>query len=528
MKYPGYEHGQSLKALLKQQKTLDEDQLLGLFLPIIDGLEKVHQQGFIHRDIKPDNIYVREDGSPVLLDFGSARQPMGGSKTMTSLVTPGYAPFEQYYEKGEEQGPWTDIYGLGATLYRAVTGKKPMDAVYRSRALIEDNQEPLESASKLGQGRYSTRLLQAIDHAIQFRPSERPQSLAEWRNELQPNGASDELNDFNANQITTQVAAVKQESGKESEKKANSTGKPQRPKRLLSFLMVALVLVIGGFALFEWQRQASHSARDTANETTATETNQQALEQTLAAEKLAQQRLLEEARTKAEAERIAAEKLREKQIQEQQLREEQQRLLEQKRLEEQRIAEEQQRREEEKQRREQQRLAEAKRKAAIEQKIAASKPLFTARLAKKLDIFSYNDSRRAVSLSSINNSIQVAVPAASQAWQSAGALIERGKTYRIIATGQWKMGRLCNSSDASGQGMYTLACWDGGKQTVDGYPHGALIGKIGKETLPFYVGRQFEFTSDREGPLYLMSNDAPVFIRDNSGELNITIEQLGD
>ena len=73
----------------------------------------VHQADFLHRDIKPGNIILRaEDGSPVLLDFGAARQAMGAkSRSVTSIVTPGYAPIEQYSSRGH-QGAWTDIYAL--------------------------------------------------------------------------------------------------------------------------------------------------------------------------------------------------------------------------------------------------------------------------------------------------------------------------------------------------------------------------------------------------------------------------------
>lgn len=80
-----------------------------------DGLEAVHATGFLHRDIKPDNIYVRGDGSPVLLDFGAARR-VSGNRDLTNIVSPGFAPFEQYHSHGN-QGDWTDIYSLGAVMY---------------------------------------------------------------------------------------------------------------------------------------------------------------------------------------------------------------------------------------------------------------------------------------------------------------------------------------------------------------------------------------------------------------------------
>ena len=177
-----YEQGQTLQQILSTERTLEETALLKIVIPILGGLEQVHSARFIHRDIKPDNIFIRHDGSPVLLDFGSARQALGEeTKTLTSLVSPGYAPFEQYYSKSDEQGPWTDIYGLGATLYRAIAGIAPMDAVDRSRSILEAGHDVLVAAVEVGQGRYSERFLKAVDHALQFKKQDRPQSIAEWK-----------------------------------------------------------------------------------------------------------------------------------------------------------------------------------------------------------------------------------------------------------------------------------------------------------------------------------------------------------
>src|SRR5260370_38150829 len=161
-----------------------EAELMKSPLPILDGLELVHEAGFIHRDIKPDNIHIRADGSPVLLDFGSARHALGHSRTVTILVAPGYAPFEQYYSSGESQGPWTDIYGLGATCYRAIAGRAPMDAIARSKGVLGSTKEMLLPAAVVGNGRYSERLLKAVDHALEFAENDRPRSIGEWRREL--------------------------------------------------------------------------------------------------------------------------------------------------------------------------------------------------------------------------------------------------------------------------------------------------------------------------------------------------------
>ncbi|MCS3904114.1 serine/threonine protein kinase [Methylohalomonas lacus] len=180
-----YESGVSLSALLKRRRTLNERELAKITLPILDGLEKVHASGFIHRDIKPSNIYIREGGSPVLLDFGSARQSMQEyTQTLTSLVSPGYAPIEQYTSKGERQGPWTDIYGMAATLYRAVTGLVPPSAIDRSEALSDGKADFMTSARELVREPYGDPFLAAIDHALAFRIEDRPQNITDWRAEF--------------------------------------------------------------------------------------------------------------------------------------------------------------------------------------------------------------------------------------------------------------------------------------------------------------------------------------------------------
>ena len=179
-----FEEGENFAAQLERRRTLPEPELLRVLLPVLDGLELIHNAGFIHRDIKPDNIHVRADGSPVLLDFGSARASLGQGRTVTILVAPGYAPFEQYYSSGENQGPWTDLYGLGATSYRAIAGVPPLDAITRSKGVLGSAREVLVPARTIGSGRYSETVLRAIDHALEFAEKDRPQSIAEWRKEL--------------------------------------------------------------------------------------------------------------------------------------------------------------------------------------------------------------------------------------------------------------------------------------------------------------------------------------------------------
>ena len=170
-----YCDGEPLDEIIKRDGPLSKERLDRILLPLLNGLEEIHSTNFLHRDIKPANIYIRRDGSPVLLDFGAARQETGNqSRSVTSLATAGYAAVEQYSTRGK-QGPWTDIYGLGATLYRAVTGEKPQESTDR---MLEDTLEP---AADKGRGRYPVSLLAAIDAAMSVRPEQRPQSVAQWR-----------------------------------------------------------------------------------------------------------------------------------------------------------------------------------------------------------------------------------------------------------------------------------------------------------------------------------------------------------
>jgi serine/threonine protein kinase len=169
--------GAALGDWIKTRRPVVEAQAAALLAPLLDGLEVVHKAGFLHRDIKPGNVYVRDDGAPVLLDFGSARQR---SSELTAVVTPGYAPFEQYHTQGN-QGPWSDLYALGGVVYWMVTGNPPLEAAARVR------EDRMPGALTVGDhGRFRPEFLQAIDWALQPDEDQRPQSVAQWRSALFP------------------------------------------------------------------------------------------------------------------------------------------------------------------------------------------------------------------------------------------------------------------------------------------------------------------------------------------------------
>jgi hypothetical protein len=174
-----YEKGESLYQMLKRGLRPDEARLKGILLPLLDGLKAVHAAGFLHRDIKPSNIFVRESGSPVLIDFGAARHAVGGAtRSLTAVLTPGYAPLEQYSSDGH-QGPWSDIYAMAGVIYRALVDDNPPDAVSRTKA------DTLPGKLARARGRVSEPFLEAVEWALALDEKERPQSVQEWQQALQ-------------------------------------------------------------------------------------------------------------------------------------------------------------------------------------------------------------------------------------------------------------------------------------------------------------------------------------------------------
>ena len=170
-----YVEGRTLASQVEAAGALSEDRVREVLDGLTKGLKEVHAAGLLHRDIKPGNVVVRQDGSPVLIDFGAARQAMGGhSGSLASVLTPGYAPIEQY-PPGNRQGPWTDIYALGALTYCALSGVVPKAATERTR---EDRLRPLVEVAPQG---VSPGLARAVGKAMAVYQEDRPQDLEAWQ-----------------------------------------------------------------------------------------------------------------------------------------------------------------------------------------------------------------------------------------------------------------------------------------------------------------------------------------------------------
>jgi serine/threonine protein kinase len=160
-----------------------QDELDFIVDRILNALEVVHARQLLHRDISPRNIMLTKEGYPVLIDFGAARQIVSErSQTFAALLTPGYAPFEQYVATGQGQGPWTDIYALSATIYEAIAGKPPPEAPDRALA------DTCVSAVSQSDGQYRKSFLEALDWGLKPMPKDRPQKIAEWKARLMDTG----------------------------------------------------------------------------------------------------------------------------------------------------------------------------------------------------------------------------------------------------------------------------------------------------------------------------------------------------
>nr|WP_314421967.1 serine/threonine-protein kinase [uncultured Erwinia sp.] len=168
--------GMTLKAWQTDQpQSINEAWIRQLLPPLFGAINTIHHAGYLHRDISLDNIQIQENQLPVLLDFGSARKEIGNLSDETEIMLkPGFAPLEQYCEESDaEQGPWTDIYALGAVLHTLIVGNPPPVSVVRS---IEDSYRPLAELRPEG---YSLPLLNAIDRALTMDATQRPQSIDE-------------------------------------------------------------------------------------------------------------------------------------------------------------------------------------------------------------------------------------------------------------------------------------------------------------------------------------------------------------
>jgi serine/threonine protein kinase len=232
--------GKHFKRWIREHRKPSEADLQKILLPLLDGLEHVHQQGLLHRDISPENIFVTEAERPVLLDFGNARTTVDPDRKLTDVVRPGYSPIEQY-QTVTPQGPFTDLYALAGVMIYAITGSSPPLSMDRL-----GDEDPCKPLAQRYRGRYTEGLLRSLDAAFAVQPEDRPQSVSDWRRML--------AGDFRrpARRTKQRKTLPRAEPAKPSSRKDRTPSTARHKKRMSPLLLVLFmfVLIAGGAALY--------------------------------------------------------------------------------------------------------------------------------------------------------------------------------------------------------------------------------------------------------------------------------------
>lgn len=246
--------GETLMKTIHRSAPMSYDAVCSILFPLLNGLSKVHQSGVLHRDIKPENIFVTQNKAPVLIDFGAARQVVSSkSMDVTSIITPGYAPIEQYSTDSRYQGAWSDIYAMAAVTHHMITGKKPLPASERNDATRNQQADPLLSLAQMAPAGFPPSFLAAIDQALRMNESERPRDIATWEALL-----------GNANSTTTPSGVY------HSATTQTFTKAPKKNKTLFligaGLVVLTLALVFAGVAFFFFDPQTPEAPEKTAKQ----------------------------------------------------------------------------------------------------------------------------------------------------------------------------------------------------------------------------------------------------------------------
>src|SRR3984893_16699248 len=238
--------GQNFLEWMQRHRKPTQQELNSVLLPLLDGLEYLHCEDLLHRDISPENIFITDQGRPMLLDFGSARGTVDRHRFLPALTGPAYPPIEQY-QTVEPQGPFTDLYALAGVMIHAITGHVPPLSMDRL-----GSHDPFEALRQRYHDRYRQSFLKALDAAFAVRPEDRLRSAAEWRRMLtadlrepQPKSKQNRLPppDKKANRAS-----------KAKRKTSASPPKAKSPRWLFALLLMALAAAGAGLYFSQTNR----------------------------------------------------------------------------------------------------------------------------------------------------------------------------------------------------------------------------------------------------------------------------------
>ena len=165
-------------------KVYTQKDILSIIMPILEGLKDIHAKGFLHRDISPDNILLRKNRLPVLIDFGSARSALKNkSKLISSIIKEGYSSPEQYTSTSKQNNT-SDLYSISAVIYKMITKEKPSGAIYRQTELFNGNSDPLEDITIKYKDKYNESFLATIQKGLELKQKDRIQTIEEYQKGL--------------------------------------------------------------------------------------------------------------------------------------------------------------------------------------------------------------------------------------------------------------------------------------------------------------------------------------------------------
>ena len=264
-----YERGKTLSERLSDGPIPDPE-LRSILSGVLDGLEVIHARAILHRDLKPNNIMLREDGAPVIIDFGAARDFQARhSRSITAIATAGYAPPEQY-GVGGQQGPWSDLYALGAIAYRAVSGEPPVDSLRRLR------KDPLVPAVVAGAGKYDEALLRTIDWMLKIDEEDRPTSVEQVREALRGGPIAEAGPEISRTVSEKAKGAVSNDGLRTPESGTPSAARP--PLRRVGVTAIAISLVVlAGLSAGSYAFYANYQAKQQAERQTQQANDRQRL-----------------------------------------------------------------------------------------------------------------------------------------------------------------------------------------------------------------------------------------------------------
>jgi len=290
-----YEGGKDLEVYLEENSQLSEKEILAIILPLLDGLREVHNKSYLHRDIKPGNIYIKDNNNPMLIDFGATRYSIGvKSQSLSIILTPGYAPKEQYSSKSK-QASYTDIYAIGAVMYKMVTDATPVESSERANAITDDEPDPHIKLSEMNYPNYSDNFKKAIDWAMEFKPKDRPQSVKELQNALKNKIKSP----------TKETKLLKKQKRENIKEKPKQIEEEKKGNSGLIIGMLIVALMVGGFFFIQNSKERENSNRESNYKLEQLEEENRRLEEE---RRLAEEEAIRTKQEAAQRERVAYKK----------------------------------------------------------------------------------------------------------------------------------------------------------------------------------------------------------------------------